>query len=150
MKTIVTAMTAVLFLAGAAGVGDRETLQGDWTTSAFFRDGGPLPAEKQYPDRLLTFKGDEWYEVRDGKVAVRGTFKLDPSKSPKWLDATFLEGGPGRETVKGIYALDGDVLTVCIGTPETPRPAKFESTPDSGLRLIVYQRQKSGPKASGE
>jgi uncharacterized protein (TIGR03067 family) len=138
-------LTAALLVAAAPddgkGKADREKLQGDWKTESFLLNGAPLPKEKQFPDRLLTFKDETFSEVRGGKVAVRGTFTLDPSKSPKWLDATFLEGGPKGETVRGIYELNGDTLRVCVGTPETDRPTVFESKPDSGLRLIVYKRK---------
>jgi uncharacterized protein (TIGR03067 family) len=90
----------------------------------------------------MTIKGDTFSESRGGKVAVRGTIKLDPTKCPKWLDATFTQGGPTGETVQGIYQLDGDALKVCVGTPETERPAQFESKSGTKLRLIVYERKK--------
>jgi uncharacterized protein (TIGR03067 family) len=121
---------------------DLDILQGDWKTKSFLLGGGPLPKEKQFPDRLMTIKGDAFSEFRGGKVAVRGTLKLDSSKSPKWIDATFTEGGPTGETVRGIYELAGDGLKVCVGTPETERPTKFESAPGTKLRLIVYERKK--------
>ena len=139
-------LIAMLFTAaapqGESGDKDLDRLQGDWTTKSFLLDGGPLPKEKQFPDRLMTIKDDTFSEFRGGKVAVRGTIKLDPTKSPKWLDATFTQGGPTGETVRGIYQLDGDTLKVCVGTPETERPAKFESKSGTKMRLIVYERKK--------
>jgi uncharacterized protein (TIGR03067 family) len=142
-------LCAVLFFAAAAPddatKADLDRWQGDWTTKSFVLDGGPLPKEKQFPDRLMTIKDDKFSEVRGGKVAVRGTIALDASKSPKHLDATFLEGGPKGETIRGIYEIDGDTLRVCIGTPETERPTKFESTKGSHLRLIDYERKRKKP-----
>ncbi|MDR3633424.1 MAG: TIGR03067 domain-containing protein [Isosphaeraceae bacterium] len=138
---------AVVLLAGAAPEreaeqSDLEKLQGDWKTKSFLLGGGPLPKEKQFPDRLMTIKGDSFSEFRGGKVAVRGTLKLDSSTSPKHLNATFTQGGPTGETVRGIYELDGDTLKVCVGTPDTERPAKFESLSGTKLRLIVYERKR--------
>jgi uncharacterized protein (TIGR03067 family) len=136
-----------LVVAAVALAGPSDTaepgLQGDWTTKSFLRNGAPLPKEKQFPDRLMTIKGDTFSERRAGKVAVRGTLKVDATKAPKWIDATFLEGGPGlNETVLGIYKLDGDTLTVCCGVAGDPRPSAFESKAGTGLRLIVYERHK--------
>jgi uncharacterized protein (TIGR03067 family) len=136
------AMLTAAAPAGDKDAGDLDKLQGDWVTKSFVMDGGPLPKEKQFPDRLMTIKGDAFSEFRNGKVAVRGTIKVDTSKTPKWLDATFKEGGPVGETIEGIYELDGDSLKVCIGTPETDRPTKFGSTTGSKLRLIQYERKK--------
>ena len=139
-------MAALFFIAAAPkeekGPSDLDRLQGHWLTKSFLIDGGPLPEAKQYPDRVMTIKDGTFSEFRGGKVAVRGTIKLDPTKSPKWLDATFTEGGPTGETVLGIYQLDGDTLKVCVSTPETERPAKFASTSGTKLRLIVYERKQ--------
>jgi uncharacterized protein (TIGR03067 family) len=128
-----------------AGPGDpaEPGLQGDWTTKSFLLGGGPLPQKKQFPDRLMTIKGETFSERRAGKIAVRGTLKIDATKTPKWMDATFLEGGPGlNETVLGIYKLDGDTLTVCCGAVDDPRPSAFESKTGTSLRLIEYKRYK--------
>lgn len=138
---------AIALLVAAAperetGRNDLEKLQGDWTTKSFLLGGGPLPKEKQFPDRVMTIMGAEFSEVRNGKVAVRGDLKIDSSKEPKWLDATFTQGGPTGETIHGIYQLDGDTLKVCIGTPEDERPTKFESKTGTKLRLIVYERKR--------
>lgn len=138
---------ATVLLAAAAPEGDSSQsdlakLEGDWTTKSFLLGGGPLPKEKQYPDRVMTIKGNEFSEVRGGKVAVRGTIKIDSSKDPKWLDATFTQGGPTGETIHGIYQLDGDTLKVCIGTPEDERPTKFESKTGTKMRLIFYERKR--------
>ena len=134
-------LTAVAF-AGSVDAPE-PGLEGDWTTKSFLRGGAELPKEKQFPDRLMTIKGDTFSEKRAGKVAVRGTLKIDPTKNPKWMDATFLEGGPGlNETVLGIYRLEGDKLTVSCGKVGDPRPTAFESKTGTSLRLIEYKRQK--------
>lgn len=128
-----------------AGPGDSAEpgLQGDWTTQSFSRGGAPLPKEKQFPDRIMTLEDDTFSERREGKVAVRGTLKFDATKTPKWIDATFRERGPGlNETVLSIYKLDGDKPTVCCGAAGDPRPSAFESKSGTGLRLIEYKRHK--------
>jgi uncharacterized protein (TIGR03067 family) len=92
------------------------------------------------------------FEVRDGgkytaelgEVKDDGTFTVDPAKSPKELDVK-PTGGPNKgQTVKGIYKLDGDTLTICYDheADKGKRPAKFETKPDTTLLLIVYKREK--------
>ena len=44
----------------------------------------------------------------------------------------------------GIYALDGDTLTVCDNAPDLDkgRPTAFEATSGSGYVLITFKRAK--------
>ena len=40
---------------------------------------------------------------------------------------------------RGIYKIEGDTITYCWATSkDKPRPKKFESTPDSGVVLMVF------------
>lgn len=138
-----TCIALSIVLAADAADQSEPGLEGDWSTASFLRGGKPLPQEKQFPDRIMTIKDGTFTEKRDGKVAVRGPLKVDASKKPKWIDATFHEGGPGYgETVLGIYELDGDTLKVCCGAAGDPRPATFESKEGTALRLIIYKRHK--------
>jgi uncharacterized protein (TIGR03067 family) len=61
------------------------------------------------------------------------TYKLDPSKNPKEIDIT--EKG---KTVLGIYAIDGDTLTICVN--ERFRPTELRDGP--GCTFIVLKREK--------
>ena len=40
----------------------------------------------------------------------------------------------------GIYALEGDVLTVCVSAPGKPRPTQFRSSKGNGRSLTVWKR----------
>jgi uncharacterized protein (TIGR03067 family) len=146
--TLVVGLLVAVAAAAAEGP-DKSSdpaLDGDWDTVSFLRGGAPLPREKQFPDRLMTIRGDTFSEKRNGKVAVRGKLKIDTAKSPRWMDTTFLEGGPGlNETVYGIYEVNGDTLRVCCAASGEPRPTAFESKTGTGLRLIVYKRHKPEP-----
>ena len=65
---------------------------------------------------------------RDGKaihLKPEKPFRLDPSRKPKQIDMD--NGADG--TMNGIYALDGDMLTICVPSPflRGKRPTTFES-----------------------
>ena len=49
----------------------------------------------------------------------------------------------GNRTLKGIYSLDGDKLTVCYAyAPELPRPTEFKTSPDAIGYLYELERVK--------
>ncbi len=45
-----------------------------------------------------------------------------------------------QENVKGIYALDGDTLKICLAEPKKDRPTEFSG--QKGLILLVLKRAK--------
>ena len=52
-------------------------------------------------------------------------------------------GGPNKDkTIKAIYKIDGDTMTICYALDAGDRPTKFESKPDTKQFLAVYKREK--------
>jgi hypothetical protein len=41
---------------------------------------------------------------------------------------------------QAIYRFEGDQLVLCFPRPNAERPARFESTPGSGLTLTLWRR----------
>ena len=125
-------------LVGAAGVEGRDeapSLDGHWVMSSFVLNGEVMPRALIAPARLHIADG-EFRPIGLDAKPCRATF--DPSKTP--AEVTFKELGTGRES-KGIYAADGDELTVCRGLdPDAPRPKAFSAHPGSGLTLVVWRR----------
>jgi uncharacterized protein (TIGR03067 family) len=81
-------------------------------------------------------------EPASARIAV----KLDPSRSPKEIDLTGADGpGKGR-TLKGIYKLENERLTICLPegekkfAPDTPRPTGFKG--GEGRSLLVLEKRK--------
>ena len=68
---------------------------------------------------------------------------LDPSKTPKTIDETGLDGVPKQ----GIYSLDGDSLRICIASNGKPRPTAFKSLPDGQL---CFELIRSKPIAAAK
>jgi clostripain len=143
----------VLFLAGnAAAPGqdkqqsslpDKDKVQGTW--NAFSSEAGGK--ENPGAEAILTFKGDGFrVKQRDG-TSPKGTFKLDPSTTPKSIDLKIEEESDDGKTttVLGIYQLEGDKLTVCIGDPGSgDRPKEFATREGSRYLLLRFKRGKPG------
>ena len=151
MKMLVLAVGALLATIGltaavvaddAADKKDREKLQGTWTAVSGEKEGKDDPEAKEH---TLVFEGNKFSVKKGDKVVVRGTFKIDASKSPKTMD---IEISEGPEDVKGktaqaIYALDGDELTWCVAEPGSgKRPEKLATKEGVKHMLVKLKREK--------
>jgi uncharacterized protein (TIGR03067 family) len=120
----------------------KKKLQGTWTAAQAERDG---QAAEDVVGHRLSFTGNR-FQIRskDGKSLYAGTFRLDPSAKPAAIDFAHSEGTLKGKTWKGIYALDGDTLTVCDNAPnlDKGRPAALEAKSGSGHVLITFKRAK--------
>jgi hypothetical protein len=67
---------------------------------------------------------------------------MDPSAKPAAIDFEHKEGVLKGKAWKGIYALDGDTLTICDNAPNLNkgRPTTFEIKSGSGYVLITFKR----------
>jgi uncharacterized protein (TIGR03067 family) len=118
-----------------------DKFEGTWKMESFTVDGKPTPIET-FAEFRMTLKGENFTTVTaEGKT--NGTYKIDPSKSPKTIDITFTGGQLDGLTMLGVYELDGDTYKVCLpagGGKE--RPKELASKPGSGLVLEVLKRVK--------
>jgi uncharacterized protein (TIGR03067 family) len=115
-------------------------LNGTWEFVRGVADGkeGLPPKEKA----TSTVEDGKYTIKAGGKVVMEGTFKLDPTTSPKSLDDTPSRGPNKGKTYPAIYEVKGDTLRVCIAQPGKPRPKALESKAGSGHTLITYKRVK--------
>jgi uncharacterized protein (TIGR03067 family) len=132
--------------AGAGGPADEATkkeydrFEGTWTFVSVEMNGQKVPVDA-LKDTKLVLKGNT-FAMAEGKQISRGTYKVDLSKKPKHIDATFNDGPEKGKTLMGIYELKGDIYKVCISITGKDRPKDFVSTPDSGHVLEVLKRQR--------
>jgi uncharacterized protein (TIGR03067 family) len=148
LATTLFCVCAALLPAVAQEKGDpvkkeMELLEGTWNFVSVVQDGTKQPRRKMGEDfQTITFQGDKFEVKRGDKVLLSGTQKLDPGKDPKTIDLNVTEG-EGKGTVQlGIYELKGDTFTTCLDPQGKKRPKEFQSLADSGLLLLVMQREK--------
>jgi RNA polymerase sigma-70 factor (ECF subfamily) len=148
----ITLMTLLAFAGIAARAADPaadevKQLQGEWRAVAVELRGKALTKEEARTMRWvikgneLTF-GDTDHPGRERKK----TFKLDPSKTPKELDLTSLDGQEKGTTAACIYRRDGDRLTICLPyfvKDPSIRPTEFKAGADDGLMLLTLERVKA-------
>jgi uncharacterized protein (TIGR03067 family) len=142
--SVVTAFLATLLLLAAdtpkknAADADQNKLRGTWTIVSASRDGKPAP-EDALKDARMIFDGDKLTAASEnGKSSVL-SIKLDSSRKPKTIDITHPEK---KQTILGIYALEGDQLKLCLGTPGAARPTELATREGSGSVLFVLKREK--------
>ncbi len=114
-------------------------LQGAWSAVSDEREGMKAPDERVKMVKI-TIQGDKLI-AHDGNNTLEMKYILDPSKNPKTIDITYLDGELKGESSQGIYALDGDTLKICMHRG-TNRPTEFETKPDSQRHLLVLKREK--------
>jgi uncharacterized protein (TIGR03067 family) len=102
-------------------------------------DGKPAKSE-QLKDRTF-FCGSDVFLIRKGTDLLQlGILKIDPSKSPKTVNAIVSKGLYQGETMKGIYELSADTLRICFDIEGQSRPSEFKTAANEGRFLVVYKR----------
>lgn len=120
---------------------EREKFQGTWWTVSMERDGRTIPA-KELKGRRVIIKEDKYIIFDGDKILQRGTFKLDPSTTPRQIDTTPTTGRNAGKTDKGIYELKDGVLKLCYAPPGEPRPEEFSAEEGTGRWLTIDHRKK--------
>lgn len=97
-------------------------------------------------DARVVIEGSRFSSLSMGAV-YEGTLELDASATPPRIDMKFDKGPEKGNTNLGIYQLKGDSWKLCLATRGTARPAKFASTPGSGIAVETLVRGGKAPKA---
>jgi uncharacterized protein (TIGR03067 family) len=115
------------------------SLVGEWVGESGVRGGKP---ENPPPGTSLTFTADGKIRFKEGgdAKAEEGTYKADPKKTPAEIDINPPDG-PKGETLRGIYKIEGDTLTICIAMGGV-RPTEFASPAGAEIMLITCKRAK--------
>jgi uncharacterized protein (TIGR03067 family) len=151
LQVLIVAAASLLAAAVAARAGDpatadKDALQGTWRLASVEVNKEAIPLEnlKEGGEVLvgtLIIKGDS-YTFHLGKHRLEITFRLDPTKQPKAIDLTVIDGPEKGKTYQGIYKVEGDTYTICRNVePGKERPTEFVTKPQSGLMLVVWKRE---------
>lgn len=101
---------------------------------------GESRAEKLSEERIkeakMTIEGEK-YTATFGGDTVMGTLKVDPTKTPKEIDATDSE----RKTILGIYKFEKGQFTVCFALPDKERPREFSVKAGTGEFIHIWKKK---------
>jgi uncharacterized protein (TIGR03067 family) len=109
-------------------------LEGTW--SVVYIEFAGRPMTELLGAELVLANGKKTFKMPSG-VVEQGTYTLDPTRTPKQIDATTVGKAA---TAKGIYALDGATLKLCFSQLGKQRPKRFATAKDSDLLLMVLER----------
>ena len=73
-------------------------------------------------------------------TTITGDYSVDPEARPRTIDMAVHNGRFAGGTLKGIYRVEGDRLTISFGAPGEERPQAFESTPGTQHTVAVHER----------
>lgn len=114
-----------------------QLFQGNWQAVAIYDVEGQKMADAEVKATRLKVEGDRFTITGSGSTIV-GTFRLDPAKTPKAIDAV-LRDDAGKETVlPGIYEHTGGIRKSTFAMPDAPRPTSF--TPRKGTIGFEWKR----------
>jgi uncharacterized protein (TIGR03067 family) len=117
---------------------DFENLQGTWTVIDYETQNGKMDAQSLKNHSKLVIKGNAYGWGSPGS----GTFKIDPTKTPKTVDYHQGPGNNPNQIWLGIYEIHGDTFRDCIAPPGQPRPKDFSTPPGSGHIMQVHKRMR--------
>lgn len=123
----------------AAVENEMKKFQGAWTIESSVTGGIELPAD-QLKGFTVVYEGEKHTVKIGDKVFQVGTQKIDPSRSPKTIDVTMIEGPSKGAVMFGIYEFDGDTMKACFDPTGKNRPTEFKSVAGSPNFVNVHRR----------
>lgn len=119
----------------AADEKSQKALEGTYKVEKAVRGGQEMPAEKRQ-EVAFEFKGNQII-ITEPNRSEEAQYTIDSSKTPSTIT---IKPKNKDDSVKGIYKLEGDTLTLCVSDEEAP--TKFESPEGSKNMLLVLKRAK--------
>jgi uncharacterized protein (TIGR03067 family) len=115
-------------------------LLGSWRPIGIESDGETVAVPSNvFPNDI--FRENHRITFGPSNEAVEIDLCFDETVDPKWIDQTFRGGKIGPWIAKGIYKLEGDILTICYGGPDVARPTEFSTKAGDGRSLQVFKRE---------
>jgi uncharacterized protein (TIGR03067 family) len=148
MKRLIVFVATVVLVYGSTAVGgdskkDQEKMQGSWVVESFLDSDPKGGIPKDVLKDLVTVVKDDTLKVtiKDQQVVLM-KFKLDPSKSPKAVDFTHLDGPEKGKTELGIYKFDGEKLVMAVNDAGMARPTAFATKEGTKISVITLTKKK--------
>ena len=132
----------VLALVGVTGMSNAQTaLSGVWVTVEATLEG---KQDQALVGHHLRFKDDQFQIAKNDKLLFGGRFETDTSSKPPTITFHQTETPTLNGVWRGIYALDGDNLTICDNAYDMtqPRPKAFDDCSAPGYVTLRFTRMK--------
>jgi uncharacterized protein (TIGR03067 family) len=119
----------------------RQELTGTWQAVSYALSGSKASDEDMKTIQLVIDADGKTSALREGKVFIASTTKIDPNQEPMAIDMTYTQGDAKGTNSLGIYRIEDGVLTICRAALGEVRPTEFSSKPGSGQTLMAYKRR---------
>jgi uncharacterized protein (TIGR03067 family) len=142
---MIRAACVCLLLSTASGVAadadtELKSIGGKWVIDAATLGGRDHLDD--FEGMTLTLDSDK-YTIDFKENSDAGTFTVDGSKSPKWIDIKTGAKGPFKgRSLPGIYELKDGKLTLCLNSEKQDRPTAFEAKAKTPMMLLTFAREK--------
>lgn len=108
-------------------------MEGTWSFHSLEVDGNAMPGSMLSNSHLL-IDGDR-FRMESPEGNYEGIFLIDVEQTPHHIDIDFIEGPEAGNQCEGIFELEGDRFTICLGLAGSQRPERFATKPGSGHAL---------------
>jgi uncharacterized protein (TIGR03067 family) len=108
-------------------------MEGTWAFRSLELDGGPVPST-MLTHSFLLIDGDR-FRMDSPEAVYEGIFTIDVDPTPHLIDIDFVEGPEAGNRCEGLFELEGDRFTICLGLAGSSRPDRFATSPGSGHAL---------------
>jgi len=109
------------------------SMEGTWGFRALEVDGSAMP-EAAFASSRLLIDGDR-FRMESPEANYEGLFIIDVEQTPHHIDLDFVEGPEAGNCSKGIFQLEEDRFTICLGLVGAARPECFATRRGSGHAL---------------
>jgi len=114
-------------------------LMGDWLLLQINRNGEDIDLDNL--EGAIRHIGSSNYSIKPmSGTTITGRYTVDPTADPRTIEMMVDNGRFEGGTLKGIYRVEDDRLTISFGTPGEPRPAAFDSAPGTQHTVAVHKR----------
>jgi uncharacterized protein (TIGR03067 family) len=121
---------------------EEEKLAGVWRLTGMEAEGQKVPL-KEGSLMTLTFKAGKFtVQVGSKDELQEGTYKIDPSKSPRAIDINRTNGPEEGRRQVGIYELTGNLLKICASEASKDRPTNFDTRDKPGYTVLLFKRTR--------